>query len=190
MVERGRERAQAEGYPIEWQEADAEQLPFDDSRFDCAGSVFGAMIAPRPRRVAEELFRVARPGGTVGMTAWTPDSAAVELFTIGRRYQPPQPDLPRIEEWGDEDSVRERFDGLAGRIQFERRALPWEAESVDALYEIFADAPMAAAARKAMDGDALAAMLAEQRQLVESWVGDGPARVEVEYLQIVARKPG
>jgi SAM-dependent methyltransferase len=190
MVERGRERTQAEAYAIEWLEADAEELPFEDSRFDCVGSVFGAMIAPQPRLVAEQMFRVVRPGGTVGMTAWTPDSAAVELFGIGRRYQAPQPDLPRIEEWGHEDTVRERFDGLAARIQLERRTLPWEAESVDALYAIFEDAPMAAAARAAMDPHALDSMLAEQRQLVESWVGDGPARVDVEYLQIVARKPG
>jgi ubiquinone/menaquinone biosynthesis C-methylase UbiE len=189
-VGRGRERTRAEGYAVEWQEADAEELPFGDSRFDCAGSVFGAMIAPQPRRVAEEMFRVTRSGGTVGMTAWTPDSAAVELFTIGRRYQESPPDLPRIEEWGDEDTVRERFEGLAGRLVAERRTLAWEAASVDALYEIFEDAPMAAAARETMDADALDAMLAEQRALVESWVGGGPARVDVEYLLIVARKPG
>jgi ubiquinone/menaquinone biosynthesis C-methylase UbiE len=190
MVERGRERTQAEGYPVEWVEADAEQLPFGDSSFDCVGSVFGAMIAPQPRRVAEELFRVVRPGGTVGMTAWVADGASVELFAIGRRYQPPPPGLPRLEEWGDEDTVRERFDGLAARIQFERRAVPWEAESVDALYKIFEDAPMGAAARETMEPDAHDSMLAEQRELVRSWVGDGPARVDVEYLQIVARKPG
>jgi SAM-dependent methyltransferase len=190
MVERGRERTKAEGYSIDWLEADAEELPFEDAGFDCVGSVFGAMIAPRPRRVAEEMFRVVRPGGTVGMTAWTPGSAAVELFTIGRRYQQPPAEAPRIEEWGDEDTVRERFDGLAGRVELERRTLAWEAESVDALYEIFEDAPMAAAAREAMDADTLEAMLADQRELVQSWVGDGPARVDVEYVVIVARKPG
>src|SRR5689334_12673224 len=61
MVELGRGRAQEEGYDIEWVEADAEALPFDDGRFECVGSVFGAMIAPRPRVAAEELFRVVRP---------------------------------------------------------------------------------------------------------------------------------
>jgi ubiquinone/menaquinone biosynthesis C-methylase UbiE len=76
MVERGRERSRAEGFEIEWVEADAEDLPFNDARFDCVGSVFGAMIAPRPELVARELFRVVRPGGTVGMTAWTPRSFA------------------------------------------------------------------------------------------------------------------
>jgi ubiquinone/menaquinone biosynthesis C-methylase UbiE len=89
MVERGRRRSEAEGYEIEWVEADAEALPFEDGRFDCVGSVFGAMIAPRPRVVAEELFRVVRPGGTVGMTAWTKEGFTAELFALGRSYAPP-----------------------------------------------------------------------------------------------------
>ena len=66
MVERGRARSEEEGYEIEWQVADAEDLPFEDERFDCVGSVFGAMIAPRPEVAARELFRVVRPGNTVG----------------------------------------------------------------------------------------------------------------------------
>ena len=88
MVERGRARSEAEGYDVEWVEADVEALPFDDASFDCVGSVFGAMIAPRPRVVAEELFRVVRPGGTVGMTAWTPRGFSAELFRLGRSYAP------------------------------------------------------------------------------------------------------
>src|ERR671914_27545 len=78
MVERGRARSEAEGYDIEWVEADVEDLPFEDGRFDCVGSTFGAMMAPRPRRAAEEMFRVVRPGGTVGMTAWTPHGFSAE----------------------------------------------------------------------------------------------------------------
>ena len=84
MVEKGRRGTEAEGYDIEWVEADAEDLPFEDGRFECVGSVFGAMIAPRPRVVAEEMFRVVRPGNTVGMTAWTPESPISEMFQVGR----------------------------------------------------------------------------------------------------------
>ena len=114
MVERGRARAQAEGYDIEWVEADAEDLPFEDERFECAGSVFGAMIAPRPEVGARELFRVVRPGNTVGMTAWTPESLMADYFAITRSYAPPEPDeRPSSTEWGREEVVRERFDGLA-----------------------------------------------------------------------------
>src|SRR5215216_1272018 len=102
MVDRGRARS----------EADVEALPFGDGRFDCVGSVFGAMIAPRPRVVGEELFRVVRPGGTVGMTAWTPQGFSAELFRLGRSYAPPSGDQPLSDEWSIEENVRERFDGL------------------------------------------------------------------------------
>ena len=191
MVERGRARGEAEGYSIEWLEADAEELPFEDGRFDCAGSVFGAMLAPRPDRVAEELFRVTRPGGTVGMIAWTPTSAPVALFQIARRHQPPPPEMPKIEEWGDEETVRDRFGALAARIELERRTLPWEAESLEALEAILADAPMSAAARESLPRETLDAMRAEQHELLEQWVsGGGPVRVDAEYLLIVARKGG
>ena len=72
MVELGRERSAAEGLDIEWREADAEDLPFDDGRFDVAASSFGAQFAPRPQVAAAELFRVVSSGGTVGMANWTP----------------------------------------------------------------------------------------------------------------------
>lgn len=192
MVERGRARSRAEDYPIRWLEADAEELPFEEGRFDCVASVFGAMIAPRPRQAAEELFRVTRSGGTVGMTAWTPDSAPVELFSVARRYQPPPPDLPRIEEWADEETIRERFDGLASRVRLERRSLSWEAGSPEALGEILAEAPMSAAARESLPPETYEAMTAEQRELVERLVGggEGPVRIAADYVLIVASKPG
>jgi ubiquinone/menaquinone biosynthesis C-methylase UbiE len=70
MVERGRARAEREGFDIEWVEADVEELPFEDDRFDCAASVFGAVFAPHPEVAAREMFRVVKPGGTIGLTSW------------------------------------------------------------------------------------------------------------------------
>src|SRR5687767_7959359 len=154
MVERGRARSEAEGYEIEWVEADVEALPFEDGRFDCVGSVFGAMIAPRPRVVAEELFRVVRPGGTVGMTAWTPDSFFTELFTLSREYAPRPPDQPSSDEWAVEENVRERFEGLAARFQVERRTLPWSGESPEAIVAAMADSsPDWVALRKTLSAE-------------------------------------
>jgi hypothetical protein len=155
------------------------------------GSVFGAMIAPQPRRAAEELFRVTRPGGTVGMTAWTPDSALVELFSVARRYRQMPPDMPKMEEWGDEDTVRERFDGLAGRVELERRTLAWEAESPEEMRAMLADAPMAVATRQSLDAETYEKLRAEELQVAGRLIqGDGPVRLESEYMLIVARKPG
>jgi SAM-dependent methyltransferase len=193
MVERGRRRTAEEGYDVEWTEADAEDLPFDGGRFDCVASVFGAMIAPRPRVMAEELFRVARPGGTIGMTAWTPGSFTAEMIGIGRKFVPPDPEYPLSEDWGREDLVRERFDGLTSSLDLQRRTLTWEIESPDAMAEeLAASAPTLVAAREVLSEDQLAEL---RRDLVEiaqrhGSAGDGSLRIETGYLQIVARKPG
>ena len=172
--------------------ADAEELPFEDGRFECAGSVFGAMIAPRPRVVAEELFRVVRPGNTVGMTAWTPESVFTELFKVGREWSRADPDQPRLEEWGVEDNVRERFDGLANSIEMERRTLPWAAGSPEEYIELMeVHAPMQVAAKESLPADEYAQLREGMLGVVRGWAGgDGAFSVDVEYLLIVARKRG
>jgi SAM-dependent methyltransferase len=192
MVERGRARSEEEGYEIGWLEADAEELPFDDASFDCAGSVFGAMIAPRPERVASELFRVVRPGGTVGMTAWTPQSFASAMFDIGRRYAPPPPDMPLPMEWGDEETVRSRFDGLAATLEMRRRLLSWEADTVEDFGQLLEATPVQAAAKENMPSERYEAMQADQLELARerNAASNGTFRVEAEYLISVARKRG
>jgi SAM-dependent methyltransferase len=192
MIERGRTRSAEEGFEIEWVEADAEELPFEDARFDCVGSVFGAMIPPRPEVVASELFRVTRPGGTVGMTAWTPEGLPTAMFSIGRRYMPPPEDMPLPFEWGDEEVVRRRFEGLAGTLELRREHLPWEAESLAAFGEWLERNPMQVAARENLPPERYDAMQAEQLELAREWnaATDGSVRIEAEYLISVARKRG
>jgi len=192
MVEQGRRRSEADGYEIEWVVADAEDLPFEDGRFECAGSVFGAMIAPRPRVVAEELFRVVRPGNAVGMVVWTPESSAADLFRIGRKFTQPDPDQPLLEEWGVEHNVRERFDGLANSIDMERRTLPWAADSPREFMELMeVHAPMQAAAKAGMPPEDYGRMRDEQTARIREWAGgDGAFSVDVEFMVIVARRRG
>ena len=192
MVERGRARSQREGYEIEWVEADVEDLPFEDGRFDCVGSVFGAMIAPRPRLVAEELFRVVRPGGTVGMTAWTPNGFSAELFRLGRSYAPPAGDQPMSDEWSDEANVRERFDGLAARFEVEIRTLTWRFDSPEEMVATLGtSAPPWVAAKQSLPPERWESLISEARELAERWAGDPrPIEFENEYALIVARKRG
>jgi ubiquinone/menaquinone biosynthesis C-methylase UbiE len=193
MVERGRARSAAEGYDIEWVEADAEALPFEDARFDCVGSAFGAFIAPRPDVAARELFRVVRPGGTVGLTAWTPDGVMADMFGIGRRFAPPDPDQPASEEWGDEATARERLETLAARVEYERRHIVWEADSPQAFLDEFAaSAPTMAAARSAMPPERFEELTALMGEMLErnNESGDGSLRLEAEYAVIVARRRG
>jgi SAM-dependent methyltransferase len=191
MVERGRARSRAEGYEIEWVEADVEELPFEDGRFDCVGSVFGAMIAPRPRVAAEELFRVVRPGGTVGMTAWTSEGFTAELFRLGRSYAPPT-DGPMSDEWAVEENVRERFDGLAARFELDVRKLVWHADSPEALLAMLGtSAPPWVAAKQNLPPERWESLTSEALELTKRWAGDArPIELENEYALIVARKRG
>lgn len=192
MVERGTARSASEGFDVEWREADVEELPFEDGRFDCVGSVFGAMIAPRPRVAAQEMFRVARAGNTVGMTAWTPESRATDLFRVARKYREADPDAPAIEQWGEPETVRERFDGLFNSIEMERNSLSFEAVSAEDLMDrMERHAPMQAAAKQQMPADVYERLLDDQLKLLRDWAGgDGPVSIEWEYLVIVARKRG
>lgn len=193
MLESGRARSEREGYEIEWIEADAEELPFEDASFDCVGSVFGAMIAPDPERMASELFRVVRPGNTVGLTAWVPEGIFAQMFAIGRRFAPPAPGAARSEQWGDEEIVRERLSGLAATVTCERRGLTWTADSPQALEaELGETAPSYVAARDHLDEGAWEELRTETGALIErhNSATDGTLRLEAEYLLTVARKRG
>ena len=192
MVERGRARSEAEGCDIEWVEADARELPFADDRFECVGSVFGAMFAPDPERTAAELFRVTRPGNTVGLACWTPRSAAIQMFEVSRRHQRQPAPGPPPELWGDEDTVRERLDDLANSFEFQRLELPWEADSPeDFVARMERHAPPQAAARASMEPEAYAALRTDLVELAREWAGgDGPVAMGAEYLVTVARRRG
>jgi SAM-dependent methyltransferase len=191
LIERGRQRTADEGVEIEWVEADAEDLPFDDERFDCTASVFGAMFAPRPRRTAEELFRVTRPGNTVGMASWTPEGFNGRVFASINDFLPRPEGIPAPIEWGSEDAVRERFDGLAGSLEFERRMAPLEFGSVDELIAFFENAGPQAAAKQAL-GDRYEEAEARFREIVSEFNdADGDAvSIQSEYLLVVARRRG
>jgi len=110
LLDAGRKQAEAEGLELEWVEADAENLPFDDESFDVVMSSIGAMFAPHHQEVADELVRVCRPGGTVAMLNWTPEGMIGALFrTMGTFMPPPPPGAQPPPLWGSEDHMRELF---------------------------------------------------------------------------------
>lgn len=107
LLDAGRDRAEAEGLELEWVEADAERLPFEDGSFDVVMSAIGAMFAPNHQAVADELVRVARPGGTVGLLSWTPEGMLGALFrTMGPFAAPPPPGAQPPPLWGSEEHLR------------------------------------------------------------------------------------
>ncbi len=193
MVELGRARTDADGLDVEWVEADAEALPFEDASFDCVASAFGAMFAPRPEVVASELFRVVRPGNTVGMANWTPEGFFGRTSAVARRYQPLPEGAPLPILWGDEDAVRARFDGLAGTVAVERRTLPFASGSAEELWEFFTShAGPQVVARETMDAGAYAELTRESLEIVGEYnvATDGSVLIELEYLLVVARRRG
>jgi SAM-dependent methyltransferase len=118
LLEAGRERAAAAGLELEWAEADAEALPFEDASFDVVMSSIGAMFAPHHEAVADELVRVCKPGGTIGLICWTPEGMIGHLFkAMGPFAPPPPPGATPPPRWGDEQHQRELF---GDRVTFER----------------------------------------------------------------------
>jgi ubiquinone/menaquinone biosynthesis C-methylase UbiE len=110
LFDAGRARALAEGVSLTWDEADAEHLPYDDATFDVVMSSIGAMFAPRHQAVADELVRVCKPGGTIGMLNWTPEGQIGALFrAMGPFASPPPPGASPAPLWGSEEHVRELF---------------------------------------------------------------------------------
>jgi SAM-dependent methyltransferase len=193
QVELGRKRTADEGLDVDWHVADAEDLPFDDDRFDCAASVFGAMFAPRPDKVARELFRVVKPGGTVGMANWGPYGAQGEMFECMSKYGPPLPDgVPNPREWGLEEVVQERLGPYAASLQLDRVTTRWEFDSFQHAMETFGSAGPSVAAQAAMTEEQRQGLGEDARALMDrnNRATDGRIVIEPEYLQVVARKRG
>src|SRR4051812_13187241 len=103
-LEMARGRAEAEGLPVVFEEGDAESLPYDNGAFDAVVSLVGAMFAPRPSLVAEELTRVCRPGGMIAMANWTAEGFVGHMFkTIAKHIAPSGMPAPVL--WGDPGMV-------------------------------------------------------------------------------------
>lgn len=117
-LEAGRGEAEARGVTLVWVEGDAQALPFDDGEFDVVTSSFGAIFAPDHQRVAAELLRVCRPGGTVGLTTFPPVGMAADIFGVVAPYMPaPPPGAQSPLLWGTEEHVRELFGDRVASLQ-------------------------------------------------------------------------
>jgi ubiquinone/menaquinone biosynthesis C-methylase UbiE len=194
----GRREAESRGLELEWVEADAEALPFGDDEFDVVASALGAMFAPDHQAVADELVRVCRPGGTIGMINFTPGGLAGEFFELFARYGPPPPAdrLPPL-LWGDEEHVRELFGDRVDSLDLTRgeyvERSPAGPEAyrdffkatfgpLIGLYDSLAGRPEGVAA---LDRDFLDFAV----RSADGPAG-GPAEYRYEYLLVVARSAG
>lgn len=194
LLQAGRDRAALLGVSLEWREADAEALPFDDGAFDVVISCLGAMFAPHHQLCADELLRVCRPGGTVGLISWTPEGFIGEMFAATKPYlAPPPPGSQPPPLWGSEEYLL----GLLGD-RVEHVSTTRETVTVDrfATPEDFRDYFKAGygptvAAYQALVGDAgrAAALDHDLAELARRFDRGGTTTVmDWEYLLATARK--
>lgn len=193
--EAGRREARARGVELEWVEADAEALPFGDDEFDVVTSSFGAMFAPNHQAVADQLLRVCRPGGTIGLINFTPEGLGAGFFGVFAPFAPAPPPgaLPPV-MWGSEGHVRELFGDRVESLEMIRREYVERAESprdylelvketfgpAVGIYANLAHQPERAAA---LDRDFLEFVTRSNRG-----ARGGQAQYAYEYLLVVARK--
>jgi ubiquinone/menaquinone biosynthesis C-methylase UbiE len=192
----GREFAARHGVVVEWEEADAEALPHDDGAFDVVVSCVGVMFAPHHRRAADELVRVCRPGGTIGLLSWTPQGFVGELFRAMKPYAPPPPpgaQPPPL--WGDEDHVRALLGDRVTDVVARRGSLTtdlWPTPEAwrDYWKEVYG--PTVAVYRNIADDPERVAALDRDLTALAARFDRGTAAtvMDWEYLVVTARKRG
>jgi ubiquinone/menaquinone biosynthesis C-methylase UbiE len=194
LLEAARRRAADVGVDVRWIEGDAEELPFEDDSFDRVTSSFGVMFAPRHEQAAGELSRVARPGGTITFTAWTPEGLNGRMFmTVGSYMPAPPPELKPPVMWGNEDHVRSLFADTGAELTFERRMVTFTHDSPESWIEynervlgptIMAKAALEPQGRWNDLKDELTALYRDNNE-----ADDGTFRMQAEYLLTVAQMP-
>lgn len=189
LVAAGRGRTEAQGLDVRWEEADAEALPFGDGAFDAVTSAFGLMFAPRPEVAIAEAFRVTRPGGVVGLTAWTPDGFTGQITALMGEYLPVPMGTDRPIDWGIETIVRQRLAPHSSGLEVTRGHIVWEFASVDETLAWQEANFGALVAARGMLGDRYAELRTRFRGLIEEWNrgDDGRVRLPTSYLLVVAR---
>jgi ubiquinone/menaquinone biosynthesis C-methylase UbiE len=188
LLDHARERAAADRLGIEFREADAEALPFEDGSFDVVVSTFGVMFTPNQERAASELLRVCRPGGKIGLANWTPPGFIGLLFKTIGDYMPPPAGVRPPSLWGTRERLAELFGPQAASIQAEPRNFVMRYRSPEHWLDVFRTwygpvlktfAALEPAAAAALANDLLALIARLNR------AEDGTMVVPSEYLEIV-----
>jgi SAM-dependent methyltransferase len=196
MLHVAQRRAREAGVTVEWIEGDVEELPFDDASFDVVLSAFGCMFAPRHEVAAEEMARVLRPGGSLGLCSWTPEGAIGDFFRTVGAHLPPLPgfvDPPPL--WGVEEHVRQLFRGTGLELEFARESWDIAHDSPDDAVGCYATAfgPVVEARRLAEAQGTWPELRADMLALFERHATPAGAPQVVfpaEYLVALGRRNG
>ncbi len=191
LLEKGAVRAQAEGFNIQFQIEDVEDLPFKDESFDVVLSTFGAMFAPNQPRVAQELIRLVRKDGRIGMANWTPEGFLGELLRTIASHVPPSPGVQSPLLWGKETRIVELFGSHATDIRCVRRHFNFRYRSAEHWIEVFTKyyGPLYKAC-EALEPERRVGMIDDVADLLRrlNVGGDDSLVVPGEYLEIVVTK--
>jgi ubiquinone/menaquinone biosynthesis C-methylase UbiE len=191
LLAKGRERANAEGWSIDFQEADAEQLPFKDATFDAVVSTLGVMFTANHDKAAAEMLRVCKSGGKIGMANWTPDGFIGQLFKTIGKHMPPPPGARSPALWGTQTHLAQMFEAGALSIHIASKNFTMRYRSAQHWIEVFRTfygpvhktfGALPAAGQAALASDLLA--------LIERFnrAKDGTMVVPSEYLEVVITK--
>jgi SAM-dependent methyltransferase len=185
-LDQGRERAAAERFTVDFQQADAEALPFADSSFDVALSTFGVMFTPNQEKAAAELVRVVRRGGKIGLASWTPDGFVGQLLKIVGKYMPPPAGLKPSVLWGTSARLAELFPGH--EINATEQTFTFRYASPEHWLQVFRTSygPMNRAFA-ALEAEKAAALEADILDLLErsNWGGSSSLVIPGNYLEAV-----
>jgi ubiquinone/menaquinone biosynthesis C-methylase UbiE len=191
LLAHSQRRAEVDGLAIEYQQADAEALPFTDNSFDNVVSTFGVMFTPNQSRAASELIRVCKPGGKIGMANWTPDGFIGQLFkTIGQYITPP-PGVNSPAAWGTKTFLQQHFGSHTTQLQSESRHFTFRYQSPQHWLDMFSTyyGPLLKTF-EALDESTGTKLSTDVLSLIQRFnkADDGTMVVPSEYLEIVAVK--
>jgi ubiquinone/menaquinone biosynthesis C-methylase UbiE len=191
LLDRGRARSAAEGWAIDFREADAEALPFKDGSFDAVVSTFGVMFTPNQDKAAAEMLRVCRPGGKIGMANWTPDGFIGQVFKAVGKHLPPPAGVKSPALWGTRARLDELFGPHASAIEAPPRNFIFRYRSAQHWIDVFkAYYGPVLKAFAALPAEGQTALLADITALIGRFntARDGTMVVPGEYLEVVIVK--
>ena len=192
LVEQARANATRAGLKAQFDEGDAEALPYGNASFDAVVTMFGAMFAPRPELVAAELLRVTKPGGLIAMANWTPAGFIGQMFKTVGAHVPPPVGMASPVLWGLDEKVRERLGDGVSKIETTPRiltfAFPFSPAEVVEHFRVYYGPT-----NKAFGAVDEAKQAALRKDLEDLWTKnnqatDGTTSVEAEYLEVVATR--
>lgn len=193
LLEKGQARAKAERLPVIFEVADAENLPYEDASYDVVMSVFGSMFTPDHQRCADEMLRVVKGGGRIGVVSWTPDGFVGQMFKLVGSFAPPPANVKSPVLWGTEPHIVELFGKEADDIKTVRRTFNFRYESAQHMLDVFrnyygpvlrAFASLDAKSQQALE----AALIALMHRFNVS--GDQSLVVPSTYLEVIVTKCG